>query len=220
MPTYEYITAKVSPLKLEEEGAQRLIMLSESDSLPNLAYGLQEALNDGVLPKRYFRFLNDRFTQMVNDALADNLSVPDVYIDDFVEDVDDLYTMLRNGGDEAIVELLQENTKGLLTRWFSLEMEYDTDDTGTLCLLDEAVNVQMSWSDEELNALSMNDEPVLLSKAAHPRLYNLFLSTVGRRLKDGTMGGRRARLITADGTYLEAIRGWLVDGSVLVKKLS
>ncbi len=222
IPPHEYTSAKMHPLHIPEEGQNRLKALATTESLTGLAGGLVEAVNDGVLSRRYFRFFDERLTRMVNAALADNLGLEQVNIDSFVEDIEDLFEYLNDNLGSEFVTVLNDRTKGLLRLWLSLRHEEDEEgvDESILFLADEYTNLQLPWTNEELASLNLSDEPVLLSPTTHPRIMRVVKELIRRHDKNGTLLGRHFRLITADGVYLSVIRGWLVQDAVLLKRLN
>lgn len=222
VPAHEYTSANMYPFNLPDEGQERLKMLATTDSLQGLATGLVEAVNDGLMSQRYFRFFDERLTRMINAALADNMGLDQLKIDSFVEDIEGLFPYLANHHGPELVEVLMSRTKGLLMQWMSLryeETEDGSEDT-TLFLADEYVNLQLPWTSDEMASLNLTDEPVLLQSSTHPKITRVVNEMLKRHDRNGTLLGRFFRLITADGIYLTVLRGWLVEQSVLLKRVN
>ena len=217
VPAHEYTSAQVFPINVPQEGKDRLQAMATSDSLKRLATALVEAVNDGAISQRYFLFFNRRMTDAVNATLKDNLSL-DIDIDSFVEDIDDLFDYLRENHGDNLSTILHAQTQNILTRWLNFKEEVDGEEK-TLYLLDEAMNFQLPWEYKDLASLTLSDEPVVVSGVTHPTIANVLRQTFKRHAKTGNLKGRRLRLITVDGHYLEAFRGWLMEDSILIKRL-
>ena len=217
LPGHEYTSVKLHAIDVSKEGRERLEMLATTDSLIGLAQGFIEGLNDGVISLRYYRFFDARFTRMINQALTENMGLEDIEIDSFMEDIGELFEYLTDHYGDAMAQVLKDQTKALLNSWFNLREE-DTDGDIRLSLVDTYVNLQLSWSAEALVSLPLsNGEPLLLS-SVHPNLMKVVRNQLNRRAKEGGLGGKTFRLITADGVYLTVLRGWLVENAVLIKK--
>jgi hypothetical protein len=101
----------------------------------------------------------------------------------------------------------------------NLRIEEDEDGTYQLYLVDEYINIQTGWTSNQLVSLNLNDEPALVSKATHPKIHRVLTEALERHHKTDSLVGKQLRVITSDGIYLEAMTGWLVAKSLLVKKI-
>lgn len=220
IPAHEYVTQRLYPLDVDAECQVRLLALSDSESLTHVAKGLSEAVADGCLPLRYFRIINNRLTEYINTCLSENLTST-IQIDSFVEDIRDLFDLLRSKGQTDAVENIVARATSILKRVMNIQVnssgEEDEDDQ--LYLIDEYINIQTGWSSEQLVSLNLDTEPTLVSKATHPKVHKVLDAALKRHSDNDTLVGRQVRVITSDGVYLEAMKGWLVGGSLLVKKL-
>lgn len=219
---YEYRSARLHPLSLPSEEAETILRtLTSAETLPNLATGLIEAVNDGHLPLRQFRLLNERLTTGFNTMLADNLSIDDLFIENFVDDVEGCLAIVENEESPELVEIIHNRTPEFLGRWFCIEYAPDMlagedQPREYLCLIDEAINLQVAFTLDDLVTLRVGDDPVLVKASTHPRLAKLFRDQLKRH--KGTTSSA-VRVITADGVYLEIMFGWAVENAVLVKRL-
>ena len=194
-------------------------MLATADSLPAVARGLKEALSDGILSLRHYRVLNQRLTRELNRILKDNLSMS-LQIDDFCEDVKELYTYLQGKGKADVVTVIKSRSHQILKRPFTMEVEWNEDNTAIeACdLVDVFLNVQVNWRSEQLESVVMDEEPVLISQTYHPKLHKMVRGLLDRHQGGGTLEGRNVRLISLDGVYYEIFKGWLVDNALLIKR--
>jgi hypothetical protein len=228
VPAYQYQTARLYSLDVSEEAEERLLELANAGSLVEVAEGLDELLNTSVLPLRYYRFINERLTAAVNAVLADNLSLDAVSIDSFTADMADLLDYLKQKQGEAVVTVFNSQTRAFLKRWLNFcyenvevaESEEAAAVRSPFGLIDECVNLQTTWSSEQIASLNLGKEPVLISQSTHPKISNALTEFVGRLARNGQLAGKHLRLITTDGVYLEVLRGWLIEKSVLLKKVS
>jgi len=216
VPAHEYITTKVAPLSLPPEGRERLELLSSCESMSLLAKGLDTAAEEGLLPTRAYRIINDQLTTAVNALLKDNLSL-DLEIESFIDDIEELL-MHPSISDPGIDDVIESNAPSFIQRNFNIRIEED-DGVHQLYLIDEAINLQLGWSAEEVEGLNLQTEATLLSKATHPRLFNVVYDLINRNTETKAIVGRHVRLITIDGDYIDVSRGWLVSTAVLLKKL-
>lgn len=222
LPAHEYQSIKAYPLVVKDECITLLQLLATSDSLPAVARGLKEGLADTVIPLRIYRLVNQRLTNEVNRVLEDCLGLT-VSIDDFSEDVADLYTYLKNKGQGEYVTVLksEQRTRSILQRTLTIEVhENEEDDSREVDLLDLFINIQTGWSSDQLESLTMGEEPTLISKTYHPKLSNLVFESLQRNFKNDTLVGRTVRLISLDGVYYTVFNGWLVEDSILIKRMS
>jgi hypothetical protein len=224
LPAYEYISGCLYPIELDKDVEDKLFSATESRGLVSVARRLHKLMVDGGLPIRYYRFFNERLTKGLNSVLADNLALPNLNVDSFVDDVDELYDVLQHGTkyDPAYVKVLDSQTSAFMKRWFNLAYEQTEGDEaqGQLNLFEEVVNLQTRWTTEEISSLNLTPkEPVLISQSAHAKLYQVLKTMVERHLDNGNLPGTRLRIISVDGHYYEVIRGWLVEGSILLKDL-
>jgi hypothetical protein len=219
LPAHEYQSVKAYPFCTNKECVERIEMLATADSLPAVARGLKEALSDGILSLRHYRVLNQRLTRELNRILKDNLSMS-VQVDDFCEDIKELYTYLQGKGKADVVTVIKSRSHQILKRPFMMEVEWNEDNTviEACDLVDVFLNVQVNWRSEQLESVVMDEEPVLISQTYHPKLHKLVRGLLDRHQDAGTLEGRNVRLISLDGVYYEIFKGWLVDNALLIKR--
>jgi hypothetical protein len=224
LPAYEYTSGCLYPIDLPKEVEDKLFAVTESKGLVGVAKRLQNLLNSGDLPVRYYRFFNDRLTKGLNVVLADNLAMPGVDVDSFVDDVEELYDLFSHNSkyDSGLTTVLDSQTSAFLKRWFNLAYEEveGEDGRGQFSLFEEVVNLQTRWTTEEISSLNLTpNTPVLISQSTHAKLYQVVQTMIKRHLENGNLPGCRLRLVSVDGHYYELIRGWLVENSILLKDL-
>ncbi len=223
LPAYEYTSGCLFPIDLPKEVEQKLFAVTESKGMVGVAKRLQNLVESGELPVRYYRFFNERLTKALNTVLADNLALPNLKMDSFVDDVEELYDVFKHSSkyDSDLVTVLDSQTPMFLKRWFNLAYEQtEGDGDGQLSLFEEVVNLQTRWATEEIASLNLTPEqPVLISQTTHAKLYEVLLSMVRRNTDKGNLPNCRLRIVSSDGHYYEVIRGWLVEGSILLKDL-
>lgn len=217
-PPYVYLTEELHPLTLSEEATGRLFALLTATSLPNLARGLIEMLKDGLLPLRYYRFINQRFTQVFNKALAENLCIEDLKLDNFVDDIGEMMEVLAT--DEAYdgtVKLLEARLSTIIELAMNLRQS-EGDNGDELFIVDQRIQYQVGFPLSKLSDLQVNDVPQLIMKSSSPTLSRLAMAFVSNIKRDRRLPGRPI-LITADGVYLEIIAGWLGEKNFLIKRI-
>lgn len=220
IPAYEYVSAFVYPMEIDEYASQRLNDLEHTPLLVNIGSVLRAMLADGSLPVRYYRFLNDRLTKGMNSVLADNLSMSNLSIDNFVDDVEALVKHVYEHFGTEEVELLDKNAGNLAKRWLSVgTAEVINDEPMKAVVMDQYVNLQTSWEYSEIASVNLTKEPVLISEGTHPKFHRVVKDLVERCKERDQLKTHTVRLITTDGVYLKVISGWLVKDALLIKKV-
>jgi hypothetical protein len=218
IPAHEYTTVRFHALDISEECFEALDGIKAYKTLGMAANKLKSLLDNGVLPLRYYRFINDRLTEQVNTFLSDNLSLTGIRITDFVADIDELGPYLATKRGKAIQTVFESAADLILARSLNLAQE-DNGDGTAYGVVDYAVNFQLSWAEADLISLNIEKEPVLVSNSSHPKVLQVVKDMLKRAIASGTVGHRRMRLITIDGVYLEVVRGMLVENAILLKRL-
>lgn len=225
LPAHIYPTATVYPIHVSGETARNtLIAFATADTLPLLADAMVEALNDGVVSSRYIRFLNERLTRMVNQCLVDHLALMGTSIDNFIEDIADLYEYLEEKQGPAVVAVFESKTPNLLKRWLAFTTQKVSDGETTreeFCLVDYQINYQTAFEYAEVAALHLTEIPSVVDRNTHPNLYHL-ATTLAKTAadlygEDAVM--RTYRLISVDGVYLQMARSWYDNNTLLIKRL-
>lgn len=213
MPECEYRSNIMHPLHITPECFAQLEMMATQEELGQIALTLRELTNQGILPIRYYRFINDRFTKAVNNVLRDSLTLT-TDITDFAEDYPELEDYLQNKKGSKIVTCLRSACRAIVNKAFYLMVT----NGDQYHVVDSYLNHQLGWTLDELTCLNITTgKPVMVSASAHPRIIETLRGMVGRanaeeRLITGTL-----RVITSDGAYLEVIKGLLVEKAVLLK---
>lgn len=219
VPAHEYVTMCFHPMEISEECYLALQGFKDYRTFEMGARKLKLLLESGLLSLRYYRFLNDRLTKGVNTFLRDCLSISKTYIDDFVSDIEALPEHLASTRGREVKTVLESSADTLFARYLNMASEESDEDGIVYGVVDEAVNFQLSWSEADLVSLNIEREPVLVSKASHPKVTQVIKGMVERASAAGAIRRRQMRLITADGVYLEIVLGRLVKDAVLLKRL-
>lgn len=215
-PNVEYRSAMLHPLPISEECFNQLTLLGKQEELGQVALGLKELLTQGILPVRIYNFINARLTKEVNSVLEDGMCM-NVDITDFVEDYTELEDYLTRKKDERYVATLRGAARVVLNKAMFLTVLNDgeTDQYG---IADNYRNFQSGWTLDDLANLNIRTgKPVLISGSAHPSILEVLRAMITRVAKDEEFVAGTIRLITADGHYLEVIKGRLVKGATLLK---
>lgn len=220
MPAAEYRSTFLHPINISEECFNKLVVLSKQEELTQVALGLRELTTQGILPIRYYRFINDRFTKAVNDVLRDGLSMT-VDITDFCEDYPDLPDYIIRKKGEAMATVLQGTATSVINKAMYLMETTDgsEDQSGTAYhVADNYINVQLGWSLDDLATPSIrNGKATLISASSHPTLLESLRGMIGRAYKNEEFIAGTMRVITSDGYYLEVIKGLLIKSATLLK---
>lgn len=230
VPAYEYVSGKLYPIMVSESTERTLLDLVAKKSHVVLADGLRHMTESGDLAVRYYRFINDRLTTAFNGVLRDNLSMGNLTMDSYADDVEEMVAHIRVKYGAELVTVINSQTQAFLKRHLNLAFEAVDEDDETedetvitrqqLCLFEECVNLQTRWSVEEIASVGLtHDEAVLISKTSHARLWEVMIAMIARNKEANNLPHCSLRLITADGVYYEVLRGWLVQDSVLLKKI-
>lgn len=210
MPAVEYVSLNTHYMKLSEEEVAKLKDMANCKDLALVALDLRE-MGETTLDVTYYRFLNQRLTASINRFMKENMSLT-IEIDDFVTEMGELKDYIATKKGERYSTILQTGTQEILRKAITVE----TTDGGT-CIVDYTVNFQLGWFLDQLQTLNIHSgKPVLISDATHPTILETLRGML-KRCGAENIYSRNLRLITADGSTLELIRGYLVPNAMLLK---
>lgn len=216
-PASEYRSTYLHPINLTDDSFNQLEVLAKQEELGQVALGLRELSAQGVLSLRYYNFINDRFTKAVNDVLKDGLA-QNTDITDFCEDYVHLEEHLLNKRGEGLVQVLRAAGPSIINKAMCLMELRDEDETSSYYVADNYLNFQLGWTLDQLSTLNIRQgKAVLVSASAHPTVIEALRGMIARANANEEFIVGTMRLITADGHYLEVIRGRLVAKAVLLK---
>lgn len=213
IPTHEYMVIKNHSLDVDKPVFDKLSTLTSYMDLSAVATYIKEMLRTGELSVRNFNFINERLTNTINDFIKDSLS-DETTMDSFCQDISDLFDYYNGNGKSHYTEAIKSNVNRILHQSVNI-MEVDESD---YAIIDEFVNLQTHWNYSDLTLLNLNKgETALLSMSSNKTLINVLQSSVKRHRE--TKPFVKFRLITKDGVYLELVKGALVEGSNLLKRI-
>ncbi len=223
VPAHEYRSFFLHQLMVSAETFAEIKALVDVKNPGEVALRLQAMFDDGKLSIRFFRLINERLTRSINEYMADSLSLT-TKIDDFVKDIDELIEVIGKKKGANLQRVLVESVPQILARAvtaaeFSQQAEEGEPDDLVYGVVDNYINLQVGWAQQDLESLGVTETAVLLSGYTHPRISQAVIEMINRAHNAGTLVGYRLRIITADGVYYEVIRGKLVEQAVLLKKL-
>lgn len=219
LPAVMYLSEQIHPMDVVTECQERLFSLLTSSSLIHCAEGLKSLLQDDLLPLRYYRFLNQRLTQAMNLALKDNLSIDDLSIDNFVEDITELMSVIdENEAYEGVGAILERKYTRVIERAMALRQNASDEEEDEFLVLDQAINYQTGFTMDQLADLKIDGDAQLIQSSTSPSLAKLVSSFVKTVKQDRKLPGRLI-LISADGIRLEVFAGWLGDNNFMIKRL-
>lgn len=220
VPPHEYISCKTHALDISIDCYHAIRRLEHMTKAETVVEHLKDILKEGLLPLRYYNFIVKRLTQGVNDFLKDSLSMGGIRIDDFVEDVVELITFLRDNKGEDIATVFEGNIQSIVLRATAIgEETLEDENTPSFVILDEYINFQLGILSDELSNLNLTDEACVVTQNSHPVLLNAIRAMTNRAKEEGMLQRVKMRLISADGFYYEAIVGKLTKGALLLKRV-
>jgi hypothetical protein len=218
LPAHQYTSVKWHSLDVSSECSAELIAIAKMDDWEKANMALDKLSRTGLLPLRYFRFINERLTNAVNRFLADALSISTIRISDFSEDIVALGPHLAKKRGLEVQQVFEREASAILKRWLCSGFEGD-DDAETFGIMDQYINLQLSWSQDEIASLAIENEAVLVSSASHPMVLTVIRDLLTRvSANSDDLLKHTLRLITADGCYYEIIRGRLIANAILLKR--
>lgn len=211
LPQHEYRVIRPHQMAVTPELADRIRDLGKSSDLVQLGLELQDLVKNGMLPIRYYRFINERLTDSLNRFTADSLSLSTT-LDNFAEEIGEYYDYMATKKDPKFLTIIKANVTQIVGRALYTVMADDD-----FCIADAAVHYQCGWTLEDLVTLNIYQENALLVSAQlHPKLLEVLKGMINR-LTEEERKTHRLYLITSDGAYLEVVRGLLVEKAVLLK---
>lgn len=215
-PAAEYRSTFLHPMSISEEAYNQLVMLGKQEELGQIALGLRELVTQGILPTRYYNFINKRFTDAVNGVLTDGLAM-NLDITDFCEDYVALEEYLKGKRGDQLVTVLRGAARSIVNKAMCL-MDAGDEEQLTYYIADNYINYQLGWTLDDLSTLNIRQgKAVLISASAHPTILEALKGMITRANNNQEFIVGTMRLITADGQYLEVIRGRLVQKAILLK---
>lgn len=228
----EYNYRSVTPLVLEKPQLSKMSELRQCEDLCELATLLREGNMDSLL----YHTLNNRLTEAVNDAVAYNLGYGGgLTIDNFVNDIVSLGEELKGEGHYTLWNKLnKERYSSLVNPLIQVLIGADQSK-----YLHDIIEVTPKEGRHEYkNVISLVDNNVVvhlpgifgpefstteaqqITNEMNPELLNAIRASFGRHHKnDNKFPIRHHYLVDALGNVLEIYRGWLVSGSMLVRRV-
>jgi hypothetical protein len=218
LPAHQYTSVKFHSMDISQECYSALLEFAEHTNWETVADHLSRLGRTGLLPMRYYRFINERLTQAVNLFLTDSLSITGIRISDFSDDIAALPAYLGKKRGLEIQQVFDRSVENIVKRAVCMANEGEDDNTA-YGIVDQYINLQLSWSQDQIATLAIEKEPVLVSEASHPKVLEVIkdlLVRVGQ--DDDKLRTHTLRLLTVDGCYYEVIRGRLMQHAILLKR--
>lgn len=218
LPAHQYTSAKFHSMDISRECYDALLLFTDYTNWESVSDNLSRLGRTGLLPMRYYRFINERLTQAVNLFLADSLSITGIRIGDFAEDITALPAYLAKKRGLEIQHVFDRSVENIVNRALCMASEGE-DGSTAFGIVDQYINLQLSWTQAQIATLSIEREPVLVSEASHPKVLEVIkdlLVRVGQ--DDDKLRTHTLRLLTVDGCYYEIIRGRLMQHAILLKR--
>lgn len=204
--------------------------LGESDSYDELREKLKNAAALNKLDDRFLGVVNKTITDTINRVLRQNLSIPELQIEDFVTDYDDLVAYLGKTYGQKVLNAFLGNRKRVITTTFGktdpitarelFGQTFDPDAGGIMPVINHIANectitllncrsteLELDFAEGVACALTDQFTPVLNRIAT-----DLFNET---ETEDQCF--HRHLLVTNDGVQLELTRGYLGDVNLITK---
>lgn len=218
LPAYEYRSSRTHLIDLDEDGFNTIMASLDCNDLVQIGKDLQLHTRQGILTPRVFNFLDERLTRETNSFLKDAMSLENVSIDNFCEDIgallDGLATM-----DSKYVSLLKGASQLILARSIQLYRTTDEDEEVSYSVNDSFINLQTGWTLAEISDGKLSDEAQLVSNFTHQALIDA-IKGMYSRADDAARILNRFRVITLDGAYLEIFRGVLIQSAFMFKRVA
>jgi hypothetical protein len=220
IPCHEYKSSRTHLLDITPEVFEELREKTRLNDIMMFAKDLKQMTLDGKLPTRVFRFLNDRMTTGVNLFIKDALSIENLDIDSFTDDMGALIDVLLGRYGQPTVDKFKAGTSLMFGKNLNLQFAETSNSATAVAVVDAYINFQLGWTQAQLtdSALKISKEPQLVSSLTHQVFIDVLKSIFKRHTKEELLK-RRIRLITADGVYLEVFRGFIMDTAMLIKQV-
>jgi len=228
----EYTFRKVTPLFLSKPHLAKLAELRQGETLVELAVMLRDADMDHLLKTK----LNGLLTEAVNDAVAYNLGYgKGLNIDDFMYDMEDLGEAIRGDGYHTMWHTLNKERYTAVVMPL-LEVLTGEEQSAYLNQLIEGTPKEQRKQYQSVLSLVENnvvvhlpgvfgpgfqsDEAMQIEKEMDAGLLNAIRASFGRHHSDNAKRVKHHYFVDEIGTILEVHRGWLVPGSMLIRRVT
>lgn len=232
MMPVEYSFRKVTPLFLSKPHLAKLAELRQCESLVELAIVLRESEMDHLLKTK----LNGILTEAVNDAVAYNLGYgKGLNIDDFIYDIHALCETLVEDGYHQMCQTLNKERYAAIVLPALEVLTGEEQSTYLNQLIDGSPKEQRKQYQSVLSLVEnnvvvhldgvfgpafMSDEALQVTKEMDEQLLGAIRSSFGRHHGDNKKRVKHHYFVDNIGTILEVHRGWLVPGSMLVRRVT
>lgn len=227
----EYGFRKVTPLFLSKPQLAKLSEMTQCENLLELAETLKFSDMDGLLKAK----LNDLLTQSVNDALAYNLGFGGTWsIEDFMSDYAELGDALTDEGYVTVWDILNKERFRSIAR-SCLEVLTGEEQSAYLRdLIDGTPKDQRRQYQSVVSLVENNvvvhfpgvfdatfhsDIALQVTRDMDSQLYSALRASASRHSSDDKKPVKHHYFVDEAGVVLELHRGWLVSGSVLIRRV-
>lgn len=227
----EYTFRKVTPLFLSKPHLAKLAELRQCECLVELAVVLRDAEMDLLLKAK----LNAMLTQAVNDAVAYNLGCgKGLSIDDFINDMRELANTLVEDGYHNLCQTLNKERYAAIALPVLEVLTGEEQSAYLNQLIDGTPKEQRKQYQSVLSLVENNvvvhltgvfgpgfqsDEALQVTKEMDEGSLAAIRSSFGRHHGDNKKRVKHHYFVDEVGTVLEVHRGWLVPGSMLVRRV-
>lgn len=228
----EYSFRKVTPLFLSKPHLAKLAELRQCETLVELSAMLRDTDMDMLLKSK----LNSILTEAVNDALAYNLGYgKGLNIDDFIYDMDALGEAIRADGYHTMWHTLNKERYSAIALPALEVLTGDNQSAYLYELIDKTPKEQRRQYQSVLSLVENNvvvhlpgvfgpefrdDEALQITKEMDEALLGAIRASFGRHHGDQKKRVKHHYFVDSVGNVLEVHRGWLVPGSMLVRRVT
>lgn len=214
VPAHRYLTVNRTKVAIDDDVADVLLKLKNTDDLRIIGSKLKELVNDGLISVRTMQYFNNRLTKEINEVSQVGLSIEDYNIVDFVQYIDE-YLEYFGGINKGLVACMQGAINSIAGRAFNLIKENDA-----WYVQDERTNIQLGLDSIELGNMEIGDTATRICPLVDNAIIQLVKDALTYNQDNDKRDVIRIRLITSDGVYLDVIRGRLKTGAMLINRVA
>ena len=179
---------------------------------------LLQCYASGTMKKSIYRYLVRHLTQGVNDVLKYGLGLS-IDIDDYIDDIEDLLNYLKAKRPEEYRAFVEGHER-FVERYFDVALLVDEESGEKVVIMDNRTEyLQVGWSSYDIASPLLTDGPVIVGRRSNPVLFETCAAAISNITGGDGPLNTCLRMISSDGDQFEIYNPWLVNDTIMIRKI-